>query len=145
MGNSLVLISALSVMARRVMTPMLSAGMGGFFSVFSVFFIAILLIVVFSVAKAVALNSVMRRLGEEPTQENAELAVAEFTRINPIIRWNLSLACDSQGVSFTMWRAVFNNNVIPSKKIRWETKEALRKAMIRVNTYGLRHVNPPRE
>ena len=121
--------------------------MSGSFSIFGIFFVAVLTIIILvwilvisSIRKSKRLDKVMREILANPCQETAEAAVMEFSKINTFVRWNLSSGGDSRGVHFTMWREVFNNTVNPSPQIKNETKEALRKALISINVYGLNNV-----
>lgn len=106
-------------------------------------FIACIFVLVFaSIAKARKLDNAMHNISATPCQQTAEAALAQFTKINFFVRINLSMGSDSRGTHYTMWRDVFNNTVIPSPAIRMDTKEALRQALVRMNTHHLLPVTP---
>jgi hypothetical protein len=115
-----------------------------FFSGFAVFFfiilgliVAIWILVIASLKKSRQLDRAMQDIQNNPCQANAEAAVAAFSHINPLVRFNLSSGGDKRGVHFTMWREIFNNVLIPCNTVRPETKEALRKALVALNTHSL--------
>ena len=108
--------------------------------VFGIVVLAFILIIASSVASR-RLDNAMQQLGANPCDHTAEAAVQAFTHINPIVRWNLSLGSDTRGVHFTLWKHVFNTAVVPSQRIKHETKVQLRAALVRVNTWGLLSVS----
>lgn len=106
-------------------------------------FIACIFVLVFaSIAKARKLDNAMHNISANPCQETAEAAVLQFTKINFFVRINLSMGSDSRGTHYTMWRDVFNHTVLPCPAIRMDTKEALRQALVRMNTHHLLPVAP---
>lgn len=105
--------------------------------------IFIVFVVVWMIAtakKSRKLDKAMQAIVANPCQSTAEAAVEEFSNMNALLRFNLANGSDSRGVHFTMWRQVFNFTVIPCRNIKSETKEALRQALIRLNTHSLEPV-----
>lgn len=88
------------------------------------------------------LDTAMQNIRAYPCQQTAVAAVEEFANLSTSDANHLANGGDRQGVHFNLWREVFNHTVIPCKNIRWETKDALRKALVRLNTYGLSNVIP---
>lgn len=109
--------------------------------VFGIVFLVFVLVIA-SAIKSKQLDNAMHRLSANPCEETAQYAVRKFSRINFFVRWNLSLGSDTRGVHFTYWKSVFNGKVIPSKNIEKATKEKLRAALVKLNTWDLLHVNP---
>lgn len=99
-------------------------------------------VVIASAVKSRQLDAAMRQLSAHPCEETAQEAARVFRRINFFVRWNLSLGSDSRGVHFSLWKHVFNAKVIPSQNIKKSTKEELRAALVKLNTWDLLHVNP---
>ena len=110
------------------------------FLIVLIFIVCIFVLIFASLGKAKKLDAAMGNLQICPNQANAEAAVLEFTKINPIVKTNLSMGGDKRGTHFSMWRSVFNNSVVSSDQIRIETKIALRNALISMSTYGLSEV-----
>lgn len=118
-------------------------------SVFGVIFLCVIVFIGFawallfaSLKKSRKLDSVMHALAENPCQQTAEAAAAEFSNVKGLVRFNLSSGGDKSGVHFTLWREIFNHAVIPCRAITTETKLALRQALVNLNTYGLFEVVP---
>jgi len=109
--------------------------------VFCIIFLVFVLVIA-SAIKSKQLDNAMHHLSTNPCEETAQYAVRKFSRINFFVRWNLSLGSDTRGVHFTYWKSVFNGKVIPSKNIEKATKEKLRAALVKLNTWDLLHVNP---
>ena len=116
-------------------------GIGGaMFIIVPAFMICIVILLVASVIKSKRLDDAMTAIMRNPCQATAEAAVKEFSRVNGIVRFNLASGGDRKGVHFSMWRDCFNRVVIPAANIRVETKQALRDAMVRLNTHSLLEV-----
>lgn len=121
-------------------SSLFSGGLAVFGIFFAIVFTLIILIVIWLVAtlkKSRKLDSAMQAILSNPCQQTAEAAVAEFSQMHPLIRLNLANGSDTRGVHFTMWREVFRYTVLPCRAIKPETKEALRRALVHLNTYGL--------
>lgn len=110
---------------------------GAMFVIVPVFMVVVFITLVASIIKAKKLDSSIHNLTNNPCQATAEAAIKAFNGVKGLVRINLSLGGDSRGVHFTMWRDCFNRVVIPSRNIRPETKEALRQALVRMNTHSL--------
>lgn len=110
-------------------------------SLFAVFFIFVVVLLIATAQKSKKLDSAMQALANNPCQATAEAAVEEFSNINALLRFNISNGSDTRGIHFTMWREVFNSTVFPCRAIRPETKDALRTALVRLNTHSLKQVN----
>lgn len=98
--------------------------------------------------KSKQLDKVMQAISVSPTQENAEIAVETFSKIGGLMRFAISSSSDTKGTHFSMWRDIFNRVVIPSANIKTATKEALRQAMLNLNTRNLdtvRHIQSQEE
>lgn len=127
-----------------------SSVFGAFGSVFTVVAILVGLGVLLVVLKHVLqwrgrqkgrqLDRAMCALKERPCGETAEAAVREFSRVNRLVRFAMSLGGDSTGVHFDYWRQVFNGIVIPSDNISDTTKRALKDVLLRFGTRDLRMV-----
>ena len=107
---------------------------------FGVVFVLFIIWIIATARKSKRLDAVINAISERPCEETAKAALNEFTNMNVFVRFNLSNGSDTRGVHFTMWREVFNYTVIPCTSIKTETKEALRKALIRLNTHSLKPV-----
>lgn len=102
--------------------------------------LGVFVLLIASVIKSVKLDRAMRAVSSHPCEETARAALEEFSKINPIVRFNLSMGSDTRGVHFTYWRSVFNSVIAPSSAISGETKQALKESLERLNTWGLRSV-----
>lgn len=121
--------------------------MDGMTTFMSIFFPLVLGLVIFiwvfmilSIRKAKELDQIMETISVSPTQENAEIALDKFSSIGGLRRFAISSGSDTRGVHFSMWRDIFNRVIVPSANIKTATKEALRQAMIRLNTRDLKPV-----